>query len=209
MNRQDTPEGRSGKDPSLKHFLLLILFVTSVTVESSFGRLPETLDHDFSSQWIERDGHTLFLNGQGIHTASIFKIRVYEIFLFLQKRSMDPDEILMSPGRKVIILKFLRNVDADQLRSAFSDGFYENCANRCDQLRVYLDELNLKIPNLREGDTLEFQFLPTKVILRSNLRNYSEINDLNFGRVMLSIWLGSSPPSGGVKENILGLNPLE
>jgi hypothetical protein len=164
------------------------------------------IDNKDSSQLIERDRHTFFLNGQGILTATIFSVKVYEISLFLEKRSQDPEEIIKSPERKIILLKFLRQISSEQLRSALSDGFRENCANHCDELRVYLDRLNAQIPDLREGDHLEFQFLPEKLILRSNLGNYLEVNSVAFGRILLAIWLGPNPPNSGLKNKVLGLD---
>lgn len=183
-------------------FLLLLNFVVAQPV---FGRPPEMVHQDFSSQWIERDGRMLFLNGQATHTVSIFKVEVYRISLYLEKRSTDPEKILASPKRKVILLKFMRDISADQLRSAFSDGFYENCGDQCDKLKGYLDELNSKISEVREGDKIELQFLPNKVILQSNMGSYAEVNSPEFGRVLLSIWLGPSPPSSDLKKEILGL----
>src|SRR5437868_2014866 len=103
---------------------------------------------------IVRDGHTLFLNGQGIHTASIFQVKVYDISLYLEKRSQDPQAVLASQTRKVVFLKFRREVSAEQLRSAFLNGFHDNCRLQCELLRVYLDQLNAQVPNLREGDSL-------------------------------------------------------
>ena len=149
-----------------------IVFLFVWMFHSAFGRMPEMLQQDFSSQCLERNGHTLFLNGQAIHTVSMFKVKVYEISLFLENRSTDPDQILQSVGSKVLLLKFLREVGAEPLRKAFSDGFYENCHSLCDSLKVYLDELNSKMQGFQDGDSLEFQFLPSQVILRSSLGDY-------------------------------------
>ncbi len=192
-------------------YLIRMVVVTSAVLitnpcgRSAFGRLPESVDQEFASHWIEREGHTFFLNGQGIHTASIFNVRVYEISLFLEKRSKDPMEILNSPERKLILIKFLRDVGAEQLRSALSDGFLENCTPLCDKLKIHLDQLVSQVPDLKEGDRLEFQFYPSKVILKASAGKYSEVDAPHFGSILLSIWLGADPPSVRLKNEILGL----
>lgn len=182
---------------------LIFLFYIGMAV-SAYGRGPEMNGHDFHSQWIVRDGVSLFLNGKAIHTVSIFSVKIYEISLLLEKPAADPEKILKSPERKVILLKFLRKVDADRLQSAFSSGFYENCGTRCESLKGYLNDLNSKIPTFDEGDALELQFLPARVVMKTSLGGAAEVNSPEFGQVLLSIWLGSSPPSEGLKRRILG-----
>lgn len=187
----------------MKKFILLGSFIIS---QLGFARLPEMIHPDSATPWVERQSHTLFLNGRAIHTATLFSVKLYEISLFLEKPTIDPDEILKSSTLKLVQLKFLRNVGADQLRSSFTDGFLENCGRQCDRLKVYLDQLNSQIPDLREGDSLEFLVLPSKIIFRSSLGNYSEVNSNDFARILLSIWLGPSPPSSQLKRKILGLS---
>lgn len=173
-----------------------------------WGRLPELKDRHLYPPFMERAGHILLLNGRGIHKASIFKVKIYEISLFLENPSDDAESILSSSQQKMIVLKFLRQVEAEQLRIAFLDAFQENCPpSLCDHLRGYLDQMNSKVPDLRENDQLEFEFFENKVILRSSLGIDFEVKNPDFGKILLSIWLGSDPPSQNLKKQILGVAP--
>jgi len=165
--------------------------------------MPELIDRSPAQGWIQIDGHKLILNGQGTHSVFVFK--VYDISLFLEKRSSDAAALLSSSDRKVILLKFLRDVSGDQLRSALSDGFNENCDNRCSQLKGNLDEINSKIPDFKEGDSLMLEFLPSQLILESARGSRIQLANSSLNRILLSIWIGSDPPSDSLKKSLLGL----
>ncbi len=190
----------------LSFFLIVHFLFYFISEKIVHAQLPEMKNSAIASEWIERRGQLFFLNGQGIHTVSLFKIQVYKISLFLEKRSKFPEEIITSAAKKIILLKFLRDLGAAQLRLAFSDGFYENCAIHCQTLKPYLEDLNSKISDMKEGDSLEFQFFENRVIFNSSVGSYFEVKNPNFGRILLSIWLGSSPPSALLKENLLGIS---
>src|SRR5689334_19908742 len=68
-------------------------------------------------------GQHLFLNGSGVHR--VFLFNVYEISLFLERKTSHSEEILDSTSKKLIVLRFLRDVNAEQIRKALSDGFLE------------------------------------------------------------------------------------
>src|SRR5438874_13575650 len=80
------------------------------------------------------DGAPVRLNGIGLRTFSVLGIRIYVAGLYLERRSDNADAILHSPEKKLLDIRFVRDVDADDAREAWRDGFARNCKAPC-----YLD----------------------------------------------------------------------
>ena len=72
------------------------------------------------------DGTQMRLNGIGLRTYSALGIRIYVAGLYLERRSGDPDTILHSQERKLLDIRFLRDVDAEDARKAWRDAFEQN-----------------------------------------------------------------------------------
>jgi hypothetical protein len=181
--------------------LLGILFLLPCT--TTLARIPETVDQGAPPDWVQVDQHILPLNGRGTHELLIFK--VYEASLYLENKSNDPEKIISSKGRKALVLKFFRGVSADQLRAALDKDFMENCGDKCERFQPSLDLIASRIPDLNEGDTLTFHFLPSLLILKSSDGKELRIEDSEFPAKFLKIWLGPSPPSNHLKDRLLGL----
>src|ERR1700722_2932308 len=104
------------------------------------------------------DGTQMRLNGIGLRTFSMLGIRVYVAGLYLERRSADPDTILHSPERKLLDIRFLRDVDAEDARKAWRDGFERNCKTPC-----YLDPRDIQrflaaVPSTHKGDEATLLF---------------------------------------------------
>ena len=59
------------------------------------------------------EGKTLHLNGFGRRTYSLLRIHIYAAGLYLERLSTDADEILASPGTKLLNIRFEHNVSMD------------------------------------------------------------------------------------------------
>ncbi len=187
---------------TILHRVIFGLIASGVASCAALANFPDLSKVNFSAPEIKLGNQSLVLNGRGTYMRFIFKI--YEISLFLEKKSSDSKKILESSETKVLNLKFLRDVSASQLRSSLLAGYHENCGSQCEALRPYIEEVNSKIPDLKEGESLVLRFYPSGLILKTNLGSYLEIANSAFSRVLLSIWLGSDPPSSSLKKDILG-----
>ena len=148
----------------------------------------------------------LTLNGTGIRTATIFAVKVYRGSLFLEHPSHDANAIIRSNESKRVEMEFLHKVSADQMRGAFKEGFENNCKPNCDALAADLNQLNQMLVDLKVGDSMRFDFLPTKVELRIRGEKVGEITDPPFAKVLLATWLGPKPPTEDLKAGMLGLS---
>ena len=71
-------------------------------------------------------GKAVVLNGMGLRTATMLKVKVYVIGLYLENRSNDPQAIIASSGNKRIVMQFIRDVSADKLRGGWTAAFQDN-----------------------------------------------------------------------------------
>src|SRR6266702_4145193 len=72
------------------------------------------------------EGSNLTLNGLGLRQATMFKVNVYVAALYVAKTSNDPNALLGSNTPSELILQFVRDVGADDLRKGWSEGFEKN-----------------------------------------------------------------------------------
>ena len=68
------------------------------------------------------EGASLTLNGLGLRQATAFKVNVYVAALYVTKTSSDANALLGSAATSELILQFVRNVGADDLRKGGAKG---------------------------------------------------------------------------------------
>src|SRR6202035_5745925 len=85
------------------------------------------------------DGIKIRLNGTGLRTYSVLGIRVYVAGLYLERRRGDPNAIIHSQQRKLLDIRFLRDVGAEDARKAWRESFEQNCKPPC-----YLDPRDMQ-----------------------------------------------------------------
>jgi hypothetical protein len=154
------------------------------------------------------DGAPVRLNGIGLRTYSIFGIHIYVAGLYLERRSDDPDSILHSPERKLLDIRFLRDVNAEDARQAWKNGFESNC--RPPQCRLdprdvqrFLDA----VPPMHKGDQTILLFTPKGVDVTLNGKQMGDITDPHFAETMLATFIGPAPPTHRLKRELLGEHP--
>jgi hypothetical protein len=150
------------------------------------------------------DGMPMRLNGIGLRTFSVLGIHIYVAGLYLERRSDNPDAILHSPERKLLDIRFLRDVDADDARKAWRDGFEQNCKAPC-----YLDPRDVQrflaaVPAVSKGDESTLLFTTRGVNVTLNGRPMGEIADPHFAEMMLATFIGPEPPTPRLKRGLLG-----
>ena len=64
---------------------------------------------------------------------------IYVVGLYLERRSGDPNTIIHSQQRKLLDIRFLRDVGAEDARKAWRESLEQNCKPPC-----YLDPYDLQ-----------------------------------------------------------------
>jgi hypothetical protein len=106
------------------------------------------------------------------------------------------------------VLRFVRDVDRDDIVKAWSDGFKNNATVPVARLKPLIDRLNSWMPEFDDGDTLTFSYVPGQgVEVTVNGVRKGSIQGTDFARSLFSIWLGAKPPTKALKNGLLGNHP--
>ncbi len=156
--------------------------------------LPDT-------QW--SNGKQLLLNGIALRTYSVFNIHIYVAGLYLEHPSHDPDAIMDSPEIKLLDLRFVHDVDADDARRAWQDGFEQNCKAPCRLDPSTVRQFIAAVPSIEKGDETTLLFTPSGVAVTTNGRPMGRITDPQFSQTILATFIGA-PPTPRLKRELLG-----
>lgn len=182
-------------------FVFALVAVTAAPGDSYAGRKAGVTMKDT----INVAGKQLTLNGMGLREATVLKVDVYVAGLYLENPSSDPAQILASNETKTLVLKFVRDVDRDDIVKAWNDGFKNNAVVSVASLRPMIDQLNSWMRGFSDGDMLVFTYLPEEgLIVEVNGSRRGVIKNDDFAHSLFAIWLGPKPPNAGLKKGLLG-----
>lgn len=150
------------------------------------------------------DGTALTLNGLGLRQATAFKVNVYVGALYVTRTSSDGNAILGSGAPYEVILHFVRDVGAGDLAKGWDEAFEKNAKGQLPALRERIATLNGWMADMKSGQRIVYTFKPgTGVQVSVNGATKGTIKGDDFGRALLSIWLGD-PPNPEIKAGLLG-----
>jgi Chalcone isomerase-like len=161
-------------------------------------QLPDTL---------EVNGRRLILNGYGLRTYSILGIHVYVAGLYLEHPGTDPEQIIHSPGTKLLVIRFEHSVSADAARKAWRDGLADNCQAPCQVDPNDVTRFLANIPAMHEGDNYSLLFTRDGVSVSVDGRLVGVISKRSFAEAMLATFLGPRPASERLKQELLQGHP--
>jgi hypothetical protein len=145
------------------------------------------------------------INGVGMRTYSMFRIHIYVAGLYLEQPTSDADAILKSDGAKLLDIHFVHDVNAEQARDAWVQGFEENCRAPCHLNGQDLLHFLAQVPAFRRGDESTLLFVGRTVQISLNGRTMGTISDADFTRAILATFIGPHPPSEPFKNGLLGM----
>lgn len=174
--------------------LTSLLFAASAFAGTREGvTLPDTQ---------EVGGKKLVLNGIGIREATVFNVNVYMAGLYVEKKTKSPSDIIDPKAPKKILMHFVRDVDASDIRGAYDEGFEKNGGSG---LTKKVKQLNGWMSEMKEGQRMALIYEPgkgTTVSVRGKVKGTIEGED--FAKVLFTIFFGPNPPNSDLKEGMLG-----
>ncbi len=186
----------------MTRILMPVLVVTAVGAGVAHGK--ECKGVNFPDQ-AQVEGSALMLNGLGLRQATAFKVNVYVAALYVAKTSSDPNALLGSNTLSELILHFVRNVGADDLRKGWSEGFEKNAKNQLPALQERIATLNGWMADVKTDERLTFIHKPgTGLQVDVNGTVKGTIKGDDFAKAFLAIWLGADPPNPEIKAGMLG-----
>jgi hypothetical protein len=154
---------------------------------------------------VKASGTDLVLNGLGIRKATFLNVEVYVAGLYLPQKSGDPTKIIGANQPWQLVLRFVRDVDASDIRDAWEEGFKKNSGDKLVALQPRIKTLNARMVDFKEGQYLAFTEDPAKgVAVDVNGASGGAIEGPDFANALLSIWLGREPPNDDLKSGLLG-----
>ena len=189
-----------------KHAQLLafVAVVLASLALSAPGLGAECLDVKIPDS-VKAGGSDLVLNGLGIRKATFLNVKVYVAGLYLPQKSGDAGKIIGANQPWQLVLRFVRDVDASDIRDAWEEGFKKNAADKLAALQPRIETLNARMVDFKEGQYLSFTDDPAKgIAVDVNGASGAAIEGADFANALLSIWLGREPPNEDLKSGLLG-----
>jgi Chalcone isomerase-like len=150
----------------------------------------------------------LVLNGAGLRKHLI--VNVYVAGLYLTEKKTAPVDIINLAGPKRIAMTLMRDLSAQTLVDALSEGLKGNTPEpELIKLKAASDELSsvmLTVKEAKKGDVVALDFLPdsgTQVLVNGRPLG-KPIAGADFYKAILRIWIGESPVDSGLKKGLLG-----
>jgi hypothetical protein len=183
---------------------ILLQTLTVAVLGANVAQAKECKGVNFPDQ-AQVEGSNLTLNGLGLRQATMFKVNVYVAALYVAKTSSDPNALLGSNTPSELILQFVRDVGADDLRKGWQEGFEKNSGTQLPALKERIAMLNGWMGDVKTGQRLTFIHKPGAGLeVNVNGAVKGSIKGDDFAKAFLSIWLGADPPNPEIKAGLLG-----
>ena len=150
-------------------------------------------------------GGSLVLNGLGIRKATFLAVHVYVAGLYLPQKSGDAQKIVAAHQPWEIVMHFVRDVGASDMRGAFEEGFRKAAGNKFGSLQDRITALNSRVTDVKKGQTISFANDPaTGVTMDMAGKSGPAFAGEDFSTALLAIWIGAAPPNPDLKSGMLG-----
>jgi hypothetical protein len=185
----------------------LLAALSAAALADTAGHAATCRDVPFPDR-VTAAGGDLMLNGLGIRKATLLGIKVYVAALYLPQKSGDAGAILRTDGRWQLVLRFVRDVGATDIRDAFQEGFEKAAGEIVVTLAALgprIEALKARMADFKTGQSLIFTHDPAAgVAVDVNGAAGPPIAGADFATALLAIWLGSKPPNKDLKTGLLG-----
>ena len=187
---------------AMKRHLLLLGVIAALS--ANVAQAKECQGVNFPDQ-VQVDGTALTLNGLGLRLATMLKVKVYVAALYVAKTSSDPNAILGAGTPSQLVLHFVRDVGAGDMRKAWDEGFEKTAKDQLPAFKERIATLNGWMADMKSGQRMTFTFKPgAGVQIDVNGAVKGTIKGDDFAKAFLSIWLGPEPPNPEIKSGLLG-----
>lgn len=158
-------------------------------------RLPST---------VQVSGQSLVLNGAALRKKAVF--RVYVAGLYLPTKEKNADRIIAADSPRRMVMYFVRNVGAEPICEAWTEGLAANTPNPSAELTAQFQTLCGYMEGVDEREQLVFTYVPgTGTTVEVKGKAKGTIAGKAFADAMLRTWIGDKPGPGiAFKRSVLG-----
>lgn len=151
-------------------------------------------------------GASLALNGAGLARRFIFDIHVTG--LYLESGTRSAQEVILSEQKKHLEFWFKRGLSQGQLAEAIRTGITQNAGPRLPAIQERVDQLIRVLPAVNAGERLSMTYVPGEgTRIAHNGQPLLDVPGKDFAEALFSAWLGPSPITGSLKEDLLRGSP--
>jgi Chalcone isomerase-like len=150
-------------------------------------------------------GLPLVRNGMGIRRATFLNVHVYVAGLYLEKPTRDAEEALKPEHAKLITLRFVRDVDHDEMVGALDEALKQNAGASFAAAHKHMESFERGLPALHEGTQLTLAYRQghgLEVSADGRVRGVER--DDAFANMVFRAWIGPRPPDSDLKKGLLG-----
>jgi len=188
------------KTSFISSLVLLLSFLVPILVTTSASALNGVPDS------LSVGGKQLVLNGAGTRTK--FIISVYNMGLYLPKKSSNAQQIMAANEPQAIKLKIVSGfASKEKMKHALLTGFKNSTGGNTAPIQKEINQLlNAAFGSkVNKGDVFEMAYTPaggTKV--SKNGKGLTVVKGLPFKQALMGIWLSNRPAQGSLKNQLLG-----
>jgi hypothetical protein len=143
---------------------------------------------------LSHGGHDLVLRGASLKEATLLKVDVYWVALYLETANTPPGSILNSTQVKAFVFHFLRNVAGARLREAWIQDLSVSCESGCDSLIAQGRILARKMPDVRSSQKVAYVLFPNRVDVLIDGVALGTLTGANAPRAVEATFLGPKAP---------------
>ena len=150
------------------------------------------------------EGKPLRLNGIGVRTKTILRIKVYVAGLYVETRSNSATRILAADAARRLELRMTHKSPRSRIMEELTNGFERNAKGKLAGLRGRFEKLLAATCDLSEGQALTLAYLPGRgTTIQCGNSKPVTLPGKDFADAAFSIWLGSDPLDEDLKQRLL------
>lgn len=170
-----------------------------LVIQSVFAASFEGMEF---SDTLQGQKGTLVLNGLGPRFATMAKIRVYVAGLYVPLKISDADALIRSQGPKQLLMKFQRDVSAEQSRDAWEKGL-EKASKEYPKIGDRIPQLMAAMSDMKKGEEMSYLFTDEQVEIVVRGESKAVIKGRDFIEALFTVWL-KYPPNKEFAKGLLG-----
>jgi hypothetical protein len=160
------------------------------------GRFPATVSYG---------DRPLLQNGVGLCEWGFLGIDLYEAALYAERKVDSAAAALAEDQVLIIHLDFSRSLSADQLREAFTGATAANTGDQFGRYEPALQQLLATMRPVEARDCYTFVADPQLgLVVQRDGRELAVIDDDEFRRLFVRLYLGDRPPTEALRDGLLG-----
>jgi hypothetical protein len=190
--------------PGIRYLAGAAVFALGVAIGTS-GEAATCGDVQFADA-LTVNSSPLVLNGLGVREATMFNVDVYVAGLYVPQKSVDGDAIIAANQPWRLLLKFVHDADASDVRDAFQKGFERVTGGNLGPLKDRIATLDSQIVDIKEGDYLSLTYDPVaaSTVIDLNGMSSAPIEGADFADALLTMSVGPNTPNQQLRAGLLG-----